>query len=220
MQKDLIIFGTGPFAQVAKCYFQEDSIYDIKAFSVNKEFIQSEKFEGLPVIAYEELMVNYPPSKYTLFIATGFGKLNQLKEMIYTDAKKKGYEFATYVNSKIKIWSNNSIGENVFIFEDNTIQPYAKIGNSVVCWSGNHIGHHTVIEDYCFITSHIVISGFTRIGKRCYIGVNAALKDNIVIGEGNIIGAGTLIMNNTNDYEVFIGNTSRKVKLDSRYVSI
>ena len=26
-------------------------------------------------------------------------------------------------------------------------------------WSGNHIGHHTTIDDHCFITSHVVISG-------------------------------------------------------------
>ena len=60
-------------------------------------------------------------------------------------------------------WSDLDVGENTFVFEYNVIQPFVKIGNNVVLWSGNHIGHHVVIADHCFITSHVVISGATVI---------------------------------------------------------
>ena len=50
-------------------------------------------------------------------------------------------------------------GDNCFILEDNTVQPFVTIGNNVTLWSGNHIGHDSVIEDDCFISSHVVVSG-------------------------------------------------------------
>ena len=62
------------------------------------------------------------------------------------------------------VWARHEIGENCFIFEDNTIQPFVKIGDDVVLWSGNHIGHHAEIGDHCFISSHVVISGL-RAGR-------------------------------------------------------
>ena len=48
------------------------------------------------------------------------------------------------------------IGENTFIFEANVVQPGVTVGDNVVLWSGNHIGHDSVIEDHCFIASHAV----------------------------------------------------------------
>ena len=51
------------------------------------------------------------------------------------------------------------IGENCFIFEANVIQPFVRIGDNVVMWSGNHIGHDSTIGSHCFIASHAVISG-------------------------------------------------------------
>ena len=54
------------------------------------------------------------------------------------------------------------MGDNCFIFEDNTVQPFVTLGNNLVLWSGNHIGHHSTLRDHCFISSHVVISGFCR----------------------------------------------------------
>ena len=88
-------------------------------------------------------------------------------------------------------------GDNCFILEDNTIQPFVTIGNNVTLWSGNHIGHDSVIEDHCFITSHVVVSGHVRVGAYSFIGVNATLRNSIEIAPGTLVGAGAVIMKNT-----------------------
>jgi len=90
------------------------------------------------------------------------------------------------------------------------------IGNNVVLWSGNHLGHDCTIEDHCFITSHVVIAGYTRIGEYTFIGINATLRDDITIGKSNIIGAGCTILKSTGDNEVFINKPAEKCKLDTQ----
>ena len=71
------------------------------------------------------------------------------------------------------------------------------IGNNVTLWSGNHIGHDATIEDHCFITSHVVVSGYVRVGTRSFIGVNATLRNSITIAPETLVGAGAVIMKDT-----------------------
>ncbi|MEZ4692278.1 MAG: DapH/DapD/GlmU-related protein [Ignavibacteria bacterium] len=72
-----------------------------------------------------------------------------------------------------------------------------KIGNNVVLWSGNHIGHDVEIDDHNFITSHAVVSGFVKIRNNCFIGVNATIRDGITIAPETLIAAGAIIMKDT-----------------------
>ncbi|MBN4049739.1 acetyltransferase, partial [Bacteroidales bacterium AH-315-N07] len=215
MDKQLVIFGTGAFAQVAYFYFKHDSEYEVVAFTANEEKIEENELLGLPVTPFENIESNYPAEKYDLFLAIGYTKLNKIRAELYNSIKEKGYKLATYVHSKIHIWPNNKIGENTFIFEDNTIQPFVEIGNNVVLWSGNHIGHHSIIGDHCFLTSHVVVSGFVNMGRYCFLGVNATLRDSITIGEKCILGAGTLILKDTQPNEVYIGPKSEPIPKES-----
>ena len=73
------------------------------------------------------------------------------------------------------------------------IQPFVTIGNNVVLWSGNHIGHRTIVHDHCFISSHVVISGFCEIGENSFLGVNTSVADKVKIGEDCLIGIGCII---------------------------
>ncbi len=101
------------------------------------------------------------------------------------------------------MWPGFSAGENCFILEDNTIQPFAVIGDNVTLWSGNHIGHHARIGSNCFITSHVVVSGGVVIGEGSFVGVNATLRDHVTIGRNVVIGAGSLILHDVADYAVY-----------------
>jgi acetyltransferase-like isoleucine patch superfamily enzyme len=84
-----------------------------------------------------------------------------------------------------------------------------KIGNNVVLWSGNHIGHQTIIEDNVYLSSHCVISGFCVIGEYSFLGVNCTFNDNIKLGKDNIVGSGALIVKNTESGKLMVGAPAR-----------
>jgi len=199
----VIVFGTGSFAQIVNFLLTRDSSHDVVGFTVNEAHITHKELMGLPVLPFESLDRDYPPDDFKMYVAVGYRKVNQVRAGIYAEAKLKGYELISYVSSKCSYWGE-SLGDNCFIFEDNTIQPFVKIGNDVVMWSGNHIGHHSTIGDHCFISSHVVISGHVNVGPYCFMGVNATTRDSISIGQSCVIGAGALIMKSTKDKEVYI----------------
>ena len=141
--------------------------------------------------------------------------MNAIRAGKYNEAKNKGYELISYISSKATHWGDTEIGDNCFIFENQVIQPFVKIGNDVILWSGNHFGHNVVIGDHCFIASHVVVSGGVSIGAYSFIGVNATIRDDVTIGRECIIGAGALILNNTRDKEVYIAKPTELYRLDS-----
>lgn len=218
MNKQVLIFGTGDIAQLAHYYFCGDSEYDVAAFTVDSAFMEFDQFCGLPVIAFEEATSHYAPDAYDIFIALSYSKMNEIRKQKYLSAKAMGYRFASYISSRATVLNDGEIGENCFILENNTIQPFARIGNNVTLWSGNHIGHHSIIKDHCFISSHVVVSGGVEIGEQCFIGVNATLRDHITIGKKCIIGAGTLLVKDADEEGVYIGQAATRSPMLSHQI--
>ena len=200
----LIIFGAGDIAKLAHYYFTHDSEHAIVAFTVDKPYRNTNSFLGLPLIDFEEVIKYYPPKKYHMFIALSYTKMNRVRAEKYYRAKELGYDLVSYVSSKCTMLTDKPIGDNCFILEDNTIQPFVKIGNNVTLWSGNHIGHDSIIEDHCFLASHIVVSGHVHIQPYCFIGVNATLRNAIVVAQETLIGAGSIILHNTVEKGVYV----------------
>ncbi len=213
--KDLVIFGAGDIAALAGFYFTEDSPRRVAAYTVDSAYRQGETFMDRPLVAFEELTALYPPDRHDFFVALSYSKLNRLRAERCEAGRSMGYQLSSYVSSRATVFSDLSHGDNCFILEDNTIQPFARIGRNVTLWSGNHIGHHSVIEDDVFIASHVVVSGGARIGRGCFIGVNVTLRDHITIGPRCVIGAGALLLADVDAEGVYMGTATERARVPS-----
>lgn len=213
--KKLIIVGDSAFAEIAREYFDADTPYEVAAFSVESAFLKRDRLHSLPIVSFESLEQSYPPDTHDVFIAITYTQLNRLRTRLAAAAKGKGYRLASYVSPRAFVWRNVELGEHCFIFEDNTVQPFVKIGNNVVLWSGNHIGHHSVVRDNCFISSHVVISGFCDIGENSFLGVNSTLANNVNLGRDNWIGPGVTISRSTEAGALFSAPASEASRVTS-----
>jgi sugar O-acyltransferase (sialic acid O-acetyltransferase NeuD family) len=199
----VVIFGVSQWAELAHFYLTHDSPHEVVAFTLDRDYIESREYKGLPVVAFDEVERHYSPSSYQLFIPMSFKKMNHVRAEKYEQAKAKGYELVSYISSKATVWPGFKCGDNCFIFEDNTIQPFVELGSNIVMWSGNHIGHHSRIKDHVMITSHVVISGCCTIEPYCFFGVNATVRDETVVARETLVGAGVVILKDTKEFEVY-----------------
>ena len=207
----LVVFGAGDIARLARVYFSMDSEHEVVAFTVDAEYRTAADFQDLPLVAAEEVVTRYPPSDYKMFVALSYARMNSIRAQKYAEMKALGYELVSYISSRCSYLSQYQPGDNCFILEDNTIQPFVRIGHNVTLWSGNHIGHDSTIGDHCFISSHVVVSGHVEVGPSCFIGVNATLRNSIAIGERTLIGAGAVIMKNTRPGSVYPGPRAERL---------
>lgn len=216
--KKLVIVGAGEFGEIAYEYFTDDSEYEVVAFAVEAKYRNTDELRGIPVVDFETIADKYPPEQFYVFVAVTYVKLNRARRRLYIKCKEMAYTCASYISSHSFFWKNAEIGENSFVFEDNTIQYHVKIGNNVVLWSGNHIGHRSEIGDDCWLTSHVVVSGFCKIGKGSFIGVNATIGDNVTIAEDVVLGAGAVTVKSLLEKAaVYVGSPAKKLEGRSSY---
>jgi sugar O-acyltransferase (sialic acid O-acetyltransferase NeuD family) len=216
----LVIFGAGDIARLAHYYFTRDSEHQVLAFTVDQRYVKGKSFLELPMVAFEDIGKIYPPRDYKMFVALSYAKMNKLRAEKYNQAKDCGYKLVSYVSSRCSFLTDYPVGDNCFILEDNTIQPFVRIGNNVTLWSGNHIGHDSMIDDHCFLASHIVVSGHVHIHPYCFIGVNATLRNSIEIAPETLIGAGAVIMKDTEAKGVYLPQRAELFKKRSDEIEL
>jgi len=214
--RPLVIIGNGEIAEMACEYFDHDSDREVVAFSIGADYIKQPTLNGRPVVSLDALAATYAPDGHDAFVAIGDGQLNRLRRRHVDRVKAIGYRLASYVSTHAFVWRNVEIGENCFILEHNVLQPFTRIGDNVTLWSGNHIGHRSVIEDDVFVSSHVVVSGFCRVGARSFLGVNAALAHQVEVAADNFIAMGAAVTASTEPDSIYQGNPAERRAISAK----
>ena len=210
--RKLLIFGSAEIAELARFYFDLDSPYQVVAFVVDDEFFSETTFQGLDVVPWSDALKKYPPSDYSMHVALSYRGLNSLREDKFKQCQSAGYELVSYVSSKATIFPDLKLGSNCFILENQNIQPRVTLEDNVMLWSGNHVGHGSTIKEHAYLASHVVISGHVEIGRRCFIGVNATIRDFLLIGDDTFIGMGAIVTRNLAEGSVVLPSKSEVIE--------
>jgi sugar O-acyltransferase (sialic acid O-acetyltransferase NeuD family) len=211
----IVIFGTGEIAELADFYFTHDSDFEVAGFTVDEAYLTESRFRDRPAVAFEHVTEAFPPERFGLFVAVSYAGLNAVRTEKVLAARAKGYRLVSYLSRRATVFPGFELKENCFILEDNTIQPFARVGANVTLWSGNHIGHHSIIEDDVFIASHVVVSGGVRVGQGSFVGVNVTLRDHVTVGRKCVLGAGALVLEDQPDFSVVAPRSTERSPVPS-----
>jgi acetyltransferase-like isoleucine patch superfamily enzyme len=84
------------------------------------------------------------------------------------------------------------------------------IGNGTVITQGCvFLSHFYSVKDHCFYLSHL------EIGNNVFIGMNTLVVKPVKIGDGSVIGAGSVVVCDIPENEVWAGNPAvfrKKIK--------
>ena len=211
MKKKLLIFGAGETATIAAEFFIVDTKESLTGFIVDDAFWKpGMEHLNLPVYPFSKIQEALPSSKYKIFIAISYSKLNRDRQKAFNAFCDLGYELISYVSSKATLWRTAEIGKNCMIFEGNNLQHNSKISDNVILWAGNHIGHGSYIAQSSYVSSHVCIAGFANIGERCFLGVNSTVIDYAHVADDCFVGAAALINKNTEVNSIYTGNPAEK----------
>jgi serine acetyltransferase len=145
---------------------------------------------------------------------------------------KEQVEVSICQNGKLEIGDNSFFHARCWLLLTKP-QPYLKIGNwvfigrnTIIAAKNNiAIGDYTVIAPQCYIIDHE--HGFNAndfilnqnsniksvtIGRDCYLGAKAVVLAGVEIGDGSIIGAGSIVTKSVPAGEVWAGNPARFIK--------
>lgn len=216
--KKLVLYGNTDFARLIKYYIEEDAKRKVDCVVVDREYIQKRTFEGIKVVPFDIFVETHSTKEYEILICIGYSQMNMVRQRIFKKCKGYGYKVASFIHSSVKIPQNVVMGEGNIIFEGVTIQAFSKIGNSNLIWYNASVAHDCIVGDFNTIAGSSSLSGFVNIKNNCFIGNNATIRDHINIGAFTLIGAGTYIDHDTEDYSVFVPEKAKQ--LDYRSVDM
>jgi acetyltransferase-like isoleucine patch superfamily enzyme len=121
------------------------------------------------------------------------------------------------------IREENAIGDHLNIWSNSTIDYGCTIGTNVKIHSNVYVAQFTTLEDDVFLAPGVMISNDPHpvcglcmqgptIKRGARIGVNVTLLSHITIGEGALIGAGSVVTHDVHPQSVAYGNPARPVK--------
>ena len=162
----------------------EDDTYISERVSVSQNcFIGKECFLGVGAVIECTIIGNKVIiSSNTVVGKTGFGFI----------PNKSKTRITPHIGG-VSIAEGTNIGAGCTIdrglIDDTSIGRYVMIDNQV------HIGHNSVIDDFCILAGQVGLSGSVTLKKNVIIGGDVSIKDNITIGENSVIAGASKVFN-------------------------
>lgn len=132
-----------------------------------------------------------------------------LREKLFFTLKTEGIRIATVVDLTAILSPFAKIGEGSIICEYATIHSGVELGQNVFIQPFCNIGHDIKIGSHSVFSSYSSPGGSSVFGERVYVGMQAALKEKLVVGSDAIVGMGSVVYQNVPEKATVVGNPAR-----------
>lgn len=135
-----------------------------------------------------------------------------LRREIITTLNQKGIEVMSYVHPSTILCGHNTIGNGVVMFPLCYVGYKADVLDGTIVQSNCTIEHHSVIGRFCDINPNLTTGGFVGIGDLSEINMSVDIINRVTVGKHTRIGAGSLLLENTGESELWFGRPARFVR--------
>ena len=167
------------------------------------------KFFNIPVIGSIDSLPKFGDN-IGLVVGIAFP---QIKKMIIERITTYGqYNFPSLISNHAWISNKVTIGEGTIIYPGASVNYNTKIGAFSILNLNCAIGHDCIINDYSSLAPSVSLAGHTKVGNECELGIGSCSIQSVSIGNGAVIGAGTVLIRDVPDYAVVVGNPGKVIK--------
>ncbi len=169
-------------------------------------------FLNSTILGADDVIERYSPCEIDLVNGVGALPQQDLRWCLAAEMRAKGHCFATIIHPTATISAQAHLDEGVQVMAGAIVQAGVRIGRDTIVNTGAIIDHDCLIEENCHLAPGVVCSGGVRIGRGVHLGTGSALLQNITIGCGTVLAAGSVIYRDVPEKVVF--KQSRQEKLE------
>ena len=170
---------------------------------------KGELIAGLPVLG--------PLSDIQLFLEQGY-------KFIYTiyriDGQRKRINLFrnlnipveslfTFIHYKAYVAPTVKIGHGVAIMPHVSISSEVVIGDCCLLMVNSTVGHNSVLASHCHLAAQSCLSSHVQLEEGVHIGLNATVREYLVLKKYSSLGMGSVLLNNIDEGEIWAGNPAR-----------
>ena len=211
----VIILGTTMFSSQLSVILNQEDV-EVIGFTVDKSFLDSNTFNGLPVYPFEELESCVNTREVSILNTIGYTRMNDVRRQKHVECKRRGLNVFTYVSENAQVYTND-IGKGSIIMPGSYVGPFSKIGESIVVWPGVVLSHHNIIGDNCWIAPSCCIGGGARINHNCFLGLGSTIRNEIELAGYTFVGAHSYVGKDTVKGGAYVGVPARLLSSRDSY---
>jgi sugar O-acyltransferase (sialic acid O-acetyltransferase NeuD family) len=209
--KKLAIIGSGDLGQLM-AHHATDSGFEVIGyyddFQVEGSYIKEKIILGNT----NKIANDYANAIFDeIIIAIGYKHL-VFKEQLFDKIIKIGIPLANIIHSSAYIDKSVVLGKGIFILPNCTLDSGVRLGNCVLLNTGVVIAHDSYVDNFSFLAPAVAMAGYILVGKRCFLGINTTVIDNIQITDDTQTGGGSVITKNITEKGLYVGVPARKIR--------
>lgn len=211
MRDRIAIIGSGDLGKSIAHYARVNG-YSISGFF--DDFQKVESVDGFPVLGkLDRIEVEYNHHSFDgLVCAVGYNHFHFREEVFNRFHFEYGIPFVTIIDKSCHVDESAKIGEGVVMFPTAMVDKGCVIEDNVLLNVGVTIAHDSTVKCHSFLSPRVAMAGFSTIGRRCMIGINSTIIDNIQICDDVRVGGGDLVINNIEKPGLYVGSPVRWIK--------
>jgi sugar O-acyltransferase (sialic acid O-acetyltransferase NeuD family) len=205
MKNKLLIIGASGHGKVVADIARKMNKWERIAFLDDNEYIQESL--GIEVLGKSVDAFKYI-KEFDLFVAIGN---NDIRARIQNSLLAEGASIPLLVHPNSTIGEQVAVGKGTAIMAGVVINSSTKIGNGCIVNTAATIDHDNWIDDYVHISPGVHLAGTVKIGQKSWLGIGAAVSNNVSITSNCKIGAGAVVINNITESGNYVGVPVRRV---------
>jgi len=212
--KDIAIFGAGGFGREVACIIKRinkiSPTWNFVGFFDDNASLKGTKNEYGEVLGTSADLNEWEGE---LALVIGVGSPTAVKTIV--GEVTKPVEYPNIIDPDVTFFdeSNFRIGKGNIILPKCLISTNVCFGDFNIFNANDGIGHDVTIGNYNCLMPNVNISGGVCVGDCNFFGVKSTVLQYFKIGNNTKVGADSVIMRNTKDGFLYMGNPAMKVKL-------
>ncbi len=207
----VVVIGASGHAKVIIEIIESNKKYEIYGL------IDSFKPKGEQILGYEILGTeDLIPDLIKKGICSGVVAIgdNWTRYLMHTKIKEMvpEFQFISIIHPSAVISKSAEIGNGTVILASAKVNTLARIGDGCILNTNASFGHDGRLRDFSSIAPGVTVGGNVKIDFCTAISLGANVIQGVRIGKHSIVGAGSLILHDIDDYKLVYGVPAKEIK--------
>jgi acetyltransferase EpsM len=216
MKKRLLVVGGVGSGQIALSVFeavnQITGEWKIEGY-LNDILNPGDYFGNHVVVGGSDEVEDYVQKGYYIHYALHFNakkKNERVDKLRSLNIPREAHASAVHPTAYID--PNTEIGIGTLISPNVSTSFGPKIGDFCHLYMNSFVGHDTEVSDYCTLAAHSVLGARNKISEGAHIGLNSCTREDLYIGKYSIVGMGSVVIKDVEDYSIHGGNPAKFIR--------
>lgn len=214
-----ILFGTSVYSRLIRWYIENDTSDEILAYTVEKEYLKENEFDGLPVVDFDSLNDIYDMTDISVLITCGYHQMNDIRKKIFNRCDELGYKIGSFYHSSAQT-DGVKFGRGNIVMANALFHPFVEVGDANIFGEFSMVEQETIIADFNFIGPKTFLGSFIKVANNNDFGIGAIIGDRVEIGSYNLIGSGAILSKSIGENNIVAPDACRVQQSKRRLLDI